>query len=196
VLVDAAPPVAPIVARPFHPCLNPGRPRIRWHSSVTVGLPWHGRLIRGVRFPASGRAFYTWDPLLHRQPDRAWRRWGSDRLIRTVLRVIGGYARTHPDVRVGIGDLSRPHGGGFGPKHVSHQNGLDVDVYYPRLDWLEQPPDRPEQIDRSLAQELVDRFVHAGAVRIFVGPQTGLVGPPSIVQVLAGHDTHLHVRIR
>jgi murein peptide amidase A len=32
-------------------------------------------------------------------------------------------------------------------------------------------------------------------VRIFVGPNTGLTGPPRIVQALAHHDNHLHVRI-
>ncbi len=53
----------------------------------------------------------------------------------------GTFSRTHPQApRVGIGDLGLPHGGYFGPEvgggigHFTHQNGLDVDVYYPRLD--------------------------------------------------------------
>jgi murein endopeptidase len=79
---------------------------------------------------------------------------------------------------------------------VSHQNGLDVDIFFPRLDRRERPPDRPDQIDRALAQDLVDRFVRAGAVRVFVGPNTGLRGDPRVVQVLAGHDNHLHARIQ
>jgi hypothetical protein len=33
-------------------------------------------------------------------------------------------------------------------------------------------------------------------VAIFVGPTTGLGGPPGIVAPLANHDNHLHVRIR
>jgi murein endopeptidase len=78
---------------------------------------------------------------------------------------------------------------------VSHQNGLDVDVYYPRLDERERAPLRIEQVDLRLAQRLVDLFVRAGAARVFVGPNTGLHGPPGVVQVLAGHDNHLHVRI-
>jgi murein peptide amidase A len=114
----------------------------------------------------------------------------------------GAYARAHPDApRVGIGDLSRTHGGDFGPRfggvgHASHQNGLDVDVYYPRRDRRERPPTSPRQIDRTLAQDLVDRFVRAGVVRVFVGPHTGLRGPRRIVGVLpAYHDNHMHVRI-
>jgi Zinc carboxypeptidase/Penicillin-insensitive murein endopeptidase len=170
-------------------------------SSRPLGLPWAGALVDGVRLPAQGRHFFTWDPVLRRSPDRPWRRYGTRRLVQRVLRVVDGFAAAHPGAaRVGIGDLSRPHGGDFGvrygwPGHVSHQNGLDVDVYYPRRDRRERPPDSPAQIARPLAQDLVDRFLRAGAVRIFVGPSTRLSGPARIVQLLANHDNHLHVRI-
>jgi protein MpaA len=167
-----------------------------WGHSASLGSPWAGALRGAVELPAAGAHYFTWDPLLHRRPDRAWRRWGSDRLVATVLRVVDAYAAAHPHAPpVGIGDLSRPFGGPFGPRHVSHQNGLDVDVYYPRRDRRERPPDDASQIDRRLAQDLVDRFVRAGAQRVFVGPNTHLQGPPSIVQVLSGHDNHLHVRL-
>jgi len=175
---------------------------VRWRQSRSLGLPWAGRLEAGVQLPREGRTFFTWDPVLRRSPSRAWRQVGSDRLVRTVLRVLGQFAHAHPHApRIGIGDLSRPAGGDFGirygrPGHVSHQNGLDVDLYYPRLDRRERPPRRVAQIDRRLAQELVDRFVRAGASHVFVGPGTGLTGPPRIVQPLAHHDNHLHVRLR
>jgi murein endopeptidase len=169
---------------------------VAWRDSRALGVPEAGRLVRGVRFPAAGPTFFTWDPLLHRRPDRSWRRWGTDDLVRTVLRVIDRYAGRHPFApRVGIGDLSRPRGGYFGPRHVSHQNGLDVDVYYPRLDRRERAPRTAAQIDRRLSQTLVDLFVQAGASRVFVGPNTGLIGPPNVVQVLWNHDNHLHVRM-
>jgi murein endopeptidase len=172
------------------------QPRVHWQHSLSLGRPDHGTLVRGVRLPAQGPAFFTWDPIRHRSPDPLWRRYGNDRLVRIVLQVVAAYARAHPDApRVGIGDLSRTHGGYFGPKHASHQNGLDVDVYYPRLDRRERPPLRAAQIDRPLAQDLLDRFVAAGAVRIFVGPNTRLHGPRRIVRVLWNHDNHMHVRI-
>jgi hypothetical protein len=170
-------------------------------SSRPLGLPWAGALVGGVRLPAQGEHFFTWDPVLRRSPDRPWRRYGTERLIRRLLRVVDGFAAAHPEsARVGIGDLSRPNGGDFGvrygwPGHVSHQNGLDVDVYYPRRDGRERPPDLPAEIATPLAQDLVDRFVRAGAARLFVGPNTRLRGPARIVQVLANHDNHLHVRI-
>jgi hypothetical protein len=176
--------------------------RIRWRRSVAVGDPSAGRLIRGVRLPAAGEHFYTWDPVKRRSPNRAWRRWGTDRLVRVLLRVAREYRRAHPRaLPMAIGDLSRPRGGDFGPQfgyigHASHQNGLDADIYYPRADGRPRAPKFASQIDRERSQELVDRFVGKGAVAIYVGPNTGLSGPPGIVQPLVNHDNHLHVRIR
>jgi hypothetical protein len=140
--------------------------------------------------------------VLERSPNRGGRRYGNARLIRMLERVIDEYAAAHPRApRVGVGDLSRRRGGDFGPRyggpgHSSHQNGLDVDVYYPRRDRRERPPRLPGQIDRRLARDLLDRFVAAGATNVFVGPHTSLDGPPSVVAVLpAHHDNHMHVRL-
>ena len=169
--------------------------------SRSLGVYWDGRLVNGVRLPADGRTFFTWDPVLKRTPNRAWRRVGSDRLLRVVLRVLDEFAAAHPEApRVGIGDLSRPHGGDFGPRfgglgHASHQNGLDADILYPRRDGRELAARRVAQVDRELAQDLVDRFVRAGARRVFVGPNVGVRGTSPVVQRLPHHDDHLHVRL-
>jgi murein endopeptidase len=180
---------------------DPADARIEWRDSVALGTPGQGSLVRGVRMPAQGRTFFTWDPVLKRQPDRDWRRWGADHLVRTTVRVLRRFARRHPRApRVGVGDLSLPHGGYFGPEvgggigHATHQNGLDVDVYYPRLDRRERPPIRPDQVDVDLAQDLVDLFVAAGATTVYVGPSLPLVGPPGVVVPLTNHDNHLHAR--
>jgi murein endopeptidase len=192
--------VAALLPAPAPPPNPP--PRIDWQRSTAVGSPAAGRLVDGVRLPAEGPAFFTWDPVLRRSPNRAWRRWGTDRLVRIVLRVARDHRRAHPRApRLAVGDLSRPRGGDFGPRfgyigHASHQNGLDVDIYYPRADGRERAPRSASQIDRKLSQELVDRFVAAGAVIVFVGPNTGLTGPPGVVAPLVNHDNHLHVRIR
>ncbi len=176
-------------------------PQVVWRNSTAIGLPWRGRLESGVVLPAEGLDFFTWDPILRRSPNRPWRRVGHNRLVRLLLSVAAAYRKAHPDApRVAIGDLSRPRGGDFGPRyglpgHVSHQNGLDADVFYPRFDRREVAPEQPREIDRALAQDLVDRFVRGGAVRVFVGPNTGLTGDPRIVQPLVRHDNHLHVRI-
>jgi murein endopeptidase len=175
--------------------------QVHWQHSTALGTQTAGRLEHGVRLPAEGRSFVTWDPVLRRSPNRAWRRWGTDGLVRVVLRVARRYHAAHPrQPRMAVGDLSRPHGGDFGPRfgyigHASHQNGLDVDVYYPRADGRELAPLDATEIDRRLSQELVNRFLAAGALLIFVGPNTGLVGPPGRVEPLAHHDNHLHVRL-
>jgi len=176
--------------------------QVQWQHSTAVGTPTAGRLEHGVRLPAEGRAFFTWDPVLRRSPNRAWRRWGTDRLVRVVLDVAHDHHAAHPRApRMAVGDLSRPQGGNFGPQfgyigHASHQNGLDLDVYYPRADGRELAPRDATEINRRLSQELVDRFLAAGAQVIFVGPNTGLSGPPALVQPLVHHDNHLHVRLQ
>jgi murein endopeptidase len=182
------------------PALVP--PTIAYRESSAVGLWWAGRLRKGVQLPAEGPDWFTWDPVDKLRPNRGWRRWGTDRLVRTVVAVLAEYRLAHPDApRVGIGDLSRRHGGDFGVRfgglgHASHQNGLDVDIYYPRRDRRERRPYKPSQVDRVLAQELVDRFVAAGARSVYTGPSLNLTGPKRIVEPLIHHDDHLHVRLR
>ena len=182
---------------PEHPA-----PEIAYRHSVPVGVWWNGALRRGVQMPAEGPDWFTWDPVRKRIPNRGWRRWGTDRLVRTVLGVIEQYRLENALApRVGIGDLSRTHGGDFGARfgglgHASHQNGLDADIYYPRMDGQERRPYKPSQVDVDLAQDLVDRFVAAGARVIYVGPSLGLEGPRKRVVPLVEHDDHLHVRLQ
>jgi murein endopeptidase len=196
------PPVATTTPAPLPPVATPTAEPTPQPRSRAVGLPWQGRLVNGRRLPAEGRGFLTWDPILKRVGNRPWRRWGTGRLLATLRRVLADHARRHPDAPpVLVGDLSRPRGGDFGPRfggigHASHQNGLDADVYYPRVDGRLTRPRRPEQVDRAAAQELVDAFVRAGAQYVFVGPSLDLRGPRGVVQPLANHDDHLHVRLR
>jgi murein endopeptidase len=187
-------------AVPAQPVVPPQpRPAV---ESVSVGSPTNGRLRDGVPFPPEGEAFFTWDPILKQSPNRVWRRYATDRTVARILRILAEFRAAHPDApRVGVGDLSRPKGGVFdrrygGLGHASHQNGLDVDVYYPRRDRLERAPNGPAQVDRDLAQDLVDRFARAGAVYVFTGPNLGLRRIRRSVQPLVYHDDHLHARFR
>jgi murein endopeptidase len=163
--------------------------------------PLRSPLRNAVQLPAESFDFVTWDPVLKRTPDRGWRRWGTTKLVETTELVLRGYRDAHPDApRVLVGDLSRRYGGWFGARygglgHASHQTGLDVDVYYPRLDGLERAALRPDQVDRVAAQELVDRFVNFGAIKVFVGPHVHLSGRRNVVTPLVYHDDHLHVRL-
>jgi Penicillin-insensitive murein endopeptidase len=192
------------VASPVDPGAPPDDAEIVWHHSKALGKPFYrGRLVNGVQMPEVGEDFFTWDPVYNRIPNRPWRRWGTDRIVRVLMTVIHDYRMADDSAqRVGIMDLSRTHGGFFGRKygglgHASHQNGLDADVLYPRTDGTEARATKPSQVDQKRAQELLDRFVAAGAQRVFVGPHLKhLHGPRNVVVRLVYHDDHMHVRIR
>ncbi len=122
----------------------PAAPRTRavtWRDSVAHGVANAGWLEDGVRLPASGVGFYTYNPASQTPPGGAERRWGHDLLVREIVDLGRWWARRHPaGPRLGVGDLSRPSGGPFhGPVvgHVSHQNGLDVDIRLVRADGSE-----------------------------------------------------------
>lgn len=175
-------------------------------GSLAIGRPSRGRLMRGVRFPASATFAFTWDFPLATTPNRPWRRWGTELLVRTLECVLTADELAHPfGQRVGVADLSRPHGGPFGPQfggqgHASHQNGLDADVLYPTLSDCECAATTVADVDVARSQELIDAFVDAGAQYVFVSPvlwRRGLLhGPRAIVRPLVYHDDHLHVRLR
>jgi murein endopeptidase len=200
-LTGAALCACPATAQVAPPDPDPTVAPLGTPHSVAVGKPWDGFLEHGVQLPEESADFVTWDQVLHQSPNRGWRRWGTQELLAVLETVTREFRAAHPGVpRVLISDLSRPRGGEFGRRygglgHASHQNGLDVDVMYPRRDGLLRAPIRPSQVDRALAQDLVDRFLRAGAAKLFVGPHLHLRGPRDVVVALTHHDDHVHVRI-
>ena len=128
----------------------------------------------------------TWNPITDSAPNLPNRLYGNEHTIRAILSVTHAYRAAHPHApRVVVGDISR-EGGGPMDDHVSHQNGLDVDVYLPRRDHSLLAPTSLGQIDHRLAQDLLDRFLAAGAQVIFVGYSNGLHGPAGVVVPYAG----------
>ena len=182
--------------------LMPPAPALPEQASRPVGKPFDGRLVGGVALPEQGAAFFTWDWAQRSTPNRAWRRFGTAKTVATTLTVLAEFRAANPGApRVGVADLSRPRGGVFdrrygGEGHASHQNGLDVDVLYPRRDRREKAPLHPRQVDWRLAQDLVDRFTRAGAQFVFVGRRVRLRGPGKVVVPIGNHEDHLHVRFR
>jgi murein endopeptidase len=171
-------------------------------AARAVGSPSHGRLIGGVPLAGESPWWFTWHFADRASPNPAWRRYGTDRLIALLEQVLTAYERAHPNApRIGVGDISPKGGGPFPPEagsvgHQSHQNGLDADVLFPRADGCECAPDEAAEVNRALAQDLVDRFAAAGGVQyLFVGPSPHLRGPRGMVIPLRYHDTHVHVRI-
>ena len=169
-------------------------PKIEWRNATSVGLWWSGSLLRGTQLPVEGPDWVTWNPVTDSVPNAPSRLYGNERTIRAIVSVIEAYRAANPRApRVVVGDISFRDGGRM-DAHVSHQNGLDVDIYYPRLDGALREPRSPDAIDRRLAQDLLDRFLAAGAHMVFVGYATGLRGPAKVVIPYPRHENHMHVR--
>lgn len=167
---------------------------VEWHRATSIGLPYSGRLVDGTQLPVEGPDWVTWNPVTDSVPNLPHRLYGNERTIRTILSVLAAYRTAHVAAqRVVVGDISFRDGGRM-DQHVSHQNGLDVDVYYPRRDRRLSAPVATGQIDRELAQDLLDRFLAAGAQTVFVGYSTGLRGPSGAVVPYPNHENHMHVR--
>ncbi|MGL6279485.1 MAG: penicillin-insensitive murein endopeptidase [Gaiella sp.] len=167
---------------------------IRWSSATSTGLPYGGSLAGGTQLPVIGPDWVTWNPVTDQRPNAPYRLFGHERTIRAIVSVLAAHRAAHPDApQVVVGDISLRDGGPMN-EHRSHQNGLDVDVYYPRLDRALRPPFTTDQVDRVLAQDLLDRFLAAGARIVFVGYSTGLRGPAGVVVPYANHENHMHVR--
>jgi hypothetical protein len=206
---DEVRPVRPLALQAAAPVAKQPLQGLAWRPppasedrSRAVGRPNDGRLRDGLLLPAQGRDFTTFDPILEVAPNREWRRYATGRLLRVVYAALRDYREVNPDAPpVLVGDLSRPRGGWFGREygglgHASHQNGLDIDLYYPRRDGHRRKPARAAQVDRRLAQELIDAFVARPEVQYaFVGFNVGLTGPAKRVQRIAHHDDHVHIRV-
>ena len=120
---------------------------VQWHRATSVGLPYSGRLVDGTQLPVEGPDWVTWNPVTDSAPNLPDRLYGNEHTIRTIISVIAAYRAAHPHApRVVVGDISFRDGGRM-DEHVSHQNGLDVDVYYPRLDRHLSAPIATSQID-------------------------------------------------
>ena len=85
--------------------------------------------------------------------------------------------------------------GGLG--HGSHQNGLDADVYYPRIDGLERRAYRPSPGRRAARPGPRSTASWPPApTKVYVGPSLHLQGPRKVVVPLVHHDDHMHVRLQ
>ncbi len=173
------------------PAPKPQRERT---GSVAVGSPDHGRLEHGVAFPAAGANHFTWDVVTKTSPNPRPRRYGTDYVVRSVLKAVRRYRKRHPGAaKVGIGDLSRRRGGDFGAGNPGHENGLVVTVLYPRHDGGESEAAFVDEVDRGLAQALLDEFMRVGATGVSIDPRLGLKVPGRVAQS-ASSEPRMDVR--
>jgi penicillin-insensitive murein endopeptidase len=161
---------------------DPPPRNIREDRSEAVGFYSDGSLLNGVSLPPESPAHLK----IFRPRNRGW---GTETLIRTLLGAISEFHREFSaGDRVQIGDLAAEYGGPISSTHISHQNGLDVDIAYLRMNHVERDPnDRgnhgfgevfvknkrlTKNFDLKRNWFLLKAFVGQGnVVRIFVDPE-------------------------
>jgi penicillin-insensitive murein DD-endopeptidase len=90
-------------------------------QSRSLGYPWDGYLLRGVKLRSSARLRYV-NEYTARQ-----HLYGTWQLVQLLERAAYGVAQRSPGARLGVGELSRI-GGGELPGHASHESGRDADL--------------------------------------------------------------------
>jgi penicillin-insensitive murein DD-endopeptidase len=143
-----------------------------------------------------------------------------------LLRFVADLGRTAGRQGLGlvmIGDLSQPRGGRMPSSHHSHQNGLDVDVWFTLVPTpeaarrlMDDQPDPPSMVqpgglatsgawgepqrillETAARSPVVDRiFVNPAIKRALCGEVQGDRGWLRKLRPWWGHDAHFHVRIR
>lgn len=178
-------------------------------GSISIGQAHRGSLFNGVQLGQS--------PLWEIKVPEA--SYGTRETVLALSAGIEEVNRMFPDTpRLGIGHLSREHGGWIRP-HKSHQSGRDADIGYYYKDgaeWYVPATEQNLDVTRTWAlisaflkvskvdYVFVDRSLHAllRAEAERVGEKPGLVAEvfdgdklmQPILRHARGHLTHLHVR--
>lgn len=149
---------------------------IRGLFEQAVGFYSSGELVNASNFLPEAPGFVK----IFRPRDRAWATSDLVELVSEAASELHG--RFASSERLQLGDVAQKSGGKVG-LHASHQNGLDVDIAYYRVNRLEQDPDATNGFHETFVREgvlspnfdvernwaLLDRLVATGRVnRIFV----------------------------
>ena len=113
----------------------------------SIGFYANGSLRNPISLSLEGEGFVK----LFRGRERFW---GNDQLIQMISESAASFKQMFPDSeRLQVGDLSQKIGGKISG-HNSHQNGLDVDLVYFRVNHQEQ--------DLQQTNGFVEKFVSNG----------------------------------
>jgi hypothetical protein len=170
---------------------RPALPDCARHPSRSIGSPGHGRLLGGVLFPATGPDHFAWNFRSQQIGGSDRTRWGNCSVVRAVLRGIAAYRERHPEAPpVAVGDMALRHGGPI-DGHSTHQNGRQIDLYFPRRDRRLREPHKVAQVDLRLSRALVQAMLDAGAYGVLIGPHLRMHPPRGVIR-WPNHDDHLH----
>jgi penicillin-insensitive murein endopeptidase len=211
VAAGSARPQEPVPARDLFGAVETPAPM----ASRAVGFYSEGCLAGGIALPVDGP---NWQAMrLERN-----RNWGHPILVSYIERLAADAARDDGWPGLLVGDMSQPRGGPMAGGHVSHQTGLDVDIWYlampdRRLTEIERSElsaislVRPNtlEIDPSRWNEQIGTLLRRAASypeveRIFVHPAVKaqlceMAGGDrdwlSVIRPWYGHADHFHVRL-
>jgi uncharacterized protein YraI len=160
--------------------------------SLSLGTRSAGQLRGGVQFPQHGTDHFTWNFRQKRVGGTGRTQWGHCQVVASILRGIAKYRRQHPDAPpVAVGDLSFRHGGTI-DGHSTHQNGRQVDLYFPRRDRRHLEPFAVSQVDMRLTRALVSAMLATGARTALVGEHTAIRTSARVIR-WPYHDDHVHL---
>ncbi|MEY4921917.1 MAG: hypothetical protein RLY17_634 [Pseudomonadota bacterium] len=180
----------------------------------SIGGFSNGCVIGALPLPLESADYQVMRPDQHRY-------FGHPDLLNFIHR-LSTQADQHQLGTVLIGDMAMPAGGRFSSGHVSHQSGLDVDIWLqlPQQRWSQQQLLKPQPIDLVAAdgkrvvpvlwQPQIENLIKLAAkdnevARIFVNPaikkQLCLDAGTDRhwlhkVRPWFGHRAHMHVRLR
>jgi penicillin-insensitive murein endopeptidase len=179
-----------------------------------IGGPSNGCLRGAVGLPASGEGFVS----IRRHRNRFY---GHGNTVALVRELGASISKRGGGRLIMVGDLAQPRGGRMASSHVSHQNGLDVDIWLtladsPRQAWSETPEERdpPSVLGQGLEPNARwgpdQRFLiktaaeHHDVDRILVNPGIKRAlcqseGEAAWLRKLRpwwGHHAHMHVRLK
>lgn len=177
-----------------------------------IGQPGSGCVEGAVALPLRGPGYLVAHPERHRE-------YGHPALV-AFIRGLAAAARRQRLGLLVVGDLGQPRGGPTPTGHRSHQNGLDVDVWYSApvkapLSAKGALPPAPSMVDVRTNRMLpawngkVAKLVSIAAAnpavdRIFVHPavkralcQDKKLHGPWLMRIRPwwGHEDHFHVRL-
>jgi penicillin-insensitive murein endopeptidase len=184
-------------------------------SSAAIGAASNGCLAGAQALPSEGRGFVS----IRRARGRFY---GHPQLI-DFIETLGARVAEQTDRLMMVGDLAQPRGGRMASMHVSHQNGLDADIWlrfavspqqarrstaagrdpeslvHPDGQTLSPSWGRDQRLLVKLAAEdpRVDRlFVNPVIKRALCETELGDREWLRKVRPWYRHDAHIHVRLR
>lgn len=184
-------------------------------EAVAIGYYPKGCLAGGVELPINGP---NWQVMrLSRN-----RNWGHPNLVRYVKSFSARVAKATGWRGILVGDLAQPRGGPMVSSHLSHQTGLDVDVWFTPMpdreltraereemsainlvaaDWININPEiwSPKYLDfikaATQAPDVERVLVNAAIKKELCKTATGDRSWLTKVRPFYGHHDHIHVRL-